>query len=268
MSNLDINGRISAEHVLFFSARFDCDLEASRQGVRFGGQAASVLIGPDIGLPGGTTNNPPTANGRYWNILPGRGRPQLTFTEDGRVKWKRGHLVNGEWGGPGHDWRNLTPLTSKANTNHKTVEAYMKDFCAASLSYDENGPYKADWIGIAYMVQCSQDCYASVPRNADLYSYAPAFIKVSWRAVAIAKPNFRRAPGNVRGDVVRHLDGAAVLQNINNPFPFAVPARPRAIAGAAVPGGNAAGGAVFNAMPGFPAAVANGFDGDIEVHQE
>ena len=103
------------------------------------------------------------------------------------------------------------------------------------------------------------------PANNELYSYAPAFIKVSWRAVAIPKPNSQAA------GIQAYLNGLAGFPTVAA-LPFAAPVRPLAIAGACVPlAGNVAGGAVF-AYPGaggvaYPAAQGNGFDGDIEVHQ-
>jgi hypothetical protein len=188
MSDFQYNGRMQATHVLFTSARLQNGGLAPRQGLPFAGQYGAVLIGPGISLPGGKTNNPPVAGGRIWSKLAGPGRPPVTFVQDLNYSWKRGHLVNGEWSGPGQ-WSNMTPLTPSDNVNHKTVEQYMRNFCQASLTYDATGPYKPAWYGVAYLVQCSTDPWAAVPSNTDLYSYAPAFIKVSWRAVRIPKPN-------------------------------------------------------------------------------
>jgi hypothetical protein len=106
-----------------------------------------------------------------------------------------------------------------------------------------------------------------VPNNADLYSYAPAFIKVSWRAVQIPKPNLPAA------GIQAHLNNVAGFPTVAAfPLGFNVPPRPLAIAGACVPLANVATGNVYP-YPGhngvaYPAAQANGFDGEIEVHQD
>jgi hypothetical protein len=55
---------------------------------------------------------PPTAEGNpTWNRLR---RRMLTA---GSEYYVRGHLINGTFGGPGNDWRNLTPLTQRANNS-------------------------------------------------------------------------------------------------------------------------------------------------------
>jgi hypothetical protein len=260
MSVLMFNGRVQAQHVLFASANLFLGPEAVRQGFTFSGGCSAVLIGTDISLPGGATHNPPTAMGPFWSqLVPGG--PPLAFIQDANIPWIRGHLVNGDWSGPGHDWRNLVPLTPIANHNHATVENFMRAFCHASLYFDEHTPgYKPEWYGVIYQVQASVDPWAAVPANADLYSYAPAFIKVSWRAVSIPKPNI---PANL---VQAYLDGLVGFAAVN-PLPFVPPLRPAAIAAPCVPIGNAAGFPVYPGPLAFPAAQPNGFDGEIEVHQ-
>jgi len=257
MSNITYNGHLQAQHTLFTSAQLNNGALANRQGMPFSGQYGFVLIGPDISLPGGITLNPPTAVGPIWNALVAGG-PNVTFANDANYNWVRGHLVNGEWSGPGNIWNNLTPLTPTANHNHATVEGYMRSFCQASLVYDTTGPYKPDWYGIAYLVECSTNPWAANPANNDLYSYAPEFIKVSWRAVRIPKPNLQA------NGIANYLAGAVFAAV--PVLPFAAPARPPAIAGATVPVGNIAGGNLYNYPVVYP-AQANGFDGEIEIHQ-
>lgn len=271
MSNLmyyDLNNRhayprMQAQKKLFTSAQLVNGSLAQRQGMQFAGQFGFVLIGPDISLPGGRTNNPPTAVGPIWNALAGSGRPAVTFANDANCAWVRGHLVNGEWSGPGNMWQNLTPLTPTANHNHATVESYMRTFCQASLAYD-NAPsvYKPAWYAIAYLVQCSVNPWAATPANTDLYSYAPEFIKVSWRAVEIQKPNKPAAL------IPTHLNLNSTVFAAVPSLPFTPPIRPPAIAGVCVPAGNTPGGGVYpHFIAGYPAAQPNSFDGEIEVHQ-
>lgn len=263
MSNLMYNGRMQAQHGLFGSARIQMGQQAQRPHMvrRFAGQYAFVMLGPDLDLPGMLTDNPPTAIGSIWDLRVAGG-PSVTFVEDEENDWIRGHLVNSEWHGPGDDWRNLTPLTSAANSNHKTVEGYMRNFCHASRLYDESNGYKDSWYGIAYLVQCSLDPFAAQPAMTELYSYAPAFIKVSWRAIEIPKPNMQAQ------SIQAYLDNNNVGLTPVQQLPFTPPDRPQPIDGPCIPDTNAPGsGAVYNFPFQYPAAEDNGFDGDIEVHQ-
>ncbi len=265
MSHIKYNNRVQSQKTLFTSARQKYGALHKIHGRNFGATWARVLIGPDLSLPGGTTNNPPNISGKGWDkAWGGTGYPSVTFvgqSKDVNVTWIAGHMVNGEWGGTGSDWKNLTPLSSTANSNHKTVEGYMKKFCAYSLSFD-NKAWRTHWVGVDYLVQRSKGPWASTASKNNLYSYAPEFIKVSWRAVAIAKPNL--APNKVQS----YLDNMGTTVNTLATLPFTAPSRPNAISGTCVPAsGNTAGGTVYAGPGGFPAAQANSFDGQIEVHQ-
>lgn len=237
-----------------------------RQGIAFGASAAVAILGPDLMLYGMGLPHVPTATGAPWDaLLPGVGRPLLSFTQDTTFTWIRGHLINGRWGGSGANWNNLTPLTSTANSNHSTVEGYIDNYLTNSLSYD-NAAYRTHWYGVCYLVQCSVAPFShpTTTGNAQLYSYAPAFIRVSWRAISIAKPINTAVHA-----VTAWLPGAPIAPVGMFPGAFNVPVRPTVMNGvAALPLGNVAGGAVLGVAPGwFPAAQVNGFDGDIEIHQ-
>lgn len=267
MSRIKYNGRIQAQTQLFSSARLNLGGIYSNFGRNMGGLSSSVIIGPDLSLPGGTTNNPPNVTGQGWDqAWIGAGYPTVTFVGpqgDTSNTWIAGHLVNGEWRGPGNNWANITPLTSQANANHKTVETYMKNFCLASLQYD-NSTYRNDWYGILYIVQRSTTPWAAPPAaQNNLYSYAPEFIKVSWRAISITKPNLQA------NQVQNFLDTIAIYNSVPvMPAGFNVPTRPTAIGGPCVPAaGNVPGGAVYPPIVAIPPAQGNGFDGEIEVHQ-
>lgn len=236
-----------------------------RQGIAFGASSASAILGPDLMMHGMGLPNVPTAVGAPWDTLLGVGRPLLSFTQDTTFTWIRGHLINGRWGGSGANWNNLTPLTSIANANHATVEGYIDSYLTNSLSY-ENAAYRTDWYGVWYLVQCSVDPFSDpmITGNAQLYSYAPAFIRVSWRAIRIQKPVNTAVHAVIAG-----LPGATINPVGGFPFGFNVPVRPTVMNGvAALPLGNPAGGALLGVAPvGFPGLQGNGFDGDIEIHQ-
>lgn len=86
------------------------------------GTLATVTALRAIGAP-----NSPTAEGNAkWNHLRRR------MFSAGSEYYVRGHLINGTFGGPGNDWRNLTPLTQRANNSSvasmlRTFEAPVRD---------------------------------------------------------------------------------------------------------------------------------------------
>jgi hypothetical protein len=177
--------------------------------------------------------------------------------------WKRGHLVNGDWGGPGQ-LVNMTPLTPADNTNHKTVKQYMRAFCQASLNY-EGG--RTGHIGTALLTsfnvpsipgqlcQLTRTYIHTRPRSSRCHG-----VQCRFRNLIYPRPGY-----GLQSNVAGFPTVAAF------PLGFNVPARPLAIGGACVPLANLAGGKVYN-YPGFngtayPAIQANRFDGGIEVHQ-
>jgi len=258
------NPRWSTNQPIFMGAQYQAGPVAVRQIANFGASAVAAILGPDLIMPGQQGNNVPTAGGAPWDqLLPGG--PPLTFTQDNTNNWIRGHMINGRWGGPGNTWQNLVPLTATANANHATVEGYMDAFLAACYAYETSGQRDA-WYGLYYCVQSSVNPFsdATTTNNQNLYSYAPEFIRILWRAVRILKPvnvSTATAAANI----------GTYPMNAVAAFPpgFAVPALPYVMNGnATLPPGNAAGGAVLGAIPaGFPGLQANGFDGGIEIHQ-
>ena len=78
--------------------------------------AATVTRLSSIGSP-----QPPTAEGNpAWDVLR---RRMLTA---GGEYYVRGHLINGTFGGPGNDWRNLTALTQRANNS--SIASMLRTF--------------------------------------------------------------------------------------------------------------------------------------------
>lgn len=64
---------------------------------------------------------PPSAEGNpTWNRLRRR------MFSAGSEYYVRGHLINGTFGGPGNDWRNLTPLTQTAN--NRSIASMLRTF--------------------------------------------------------------------------------------------------------------------------------------------
>jgi len=258
------NPHWSTNQPIFLGAQYQAGPVAVRQIANFGASAVAAILGPDLIMPGQQGNNLPTAGGAPWDQLLAGG-PPLTFTQDNVNTWIRGHMINGRWGGPGNTWQNLVPLTTGANANHATVEAYMDAFLAASYAYETGGQRDA-WYGLYYCVQSSVNPFsdATMTNNQNLYSYAPEFIRILWRAVRILKPvnvSTATAAANIG---TYPMNAVAAF-----PAGFVVPPLPNAMNGTAtLPPGNAAGGAVLGAVPAnFPAAQGNGFDGGIEVHQ-
>ncbi|MBX9400318.1 hypothetical protein K4L06_03280 [Lysobacter sp. BMK333-48F3] len=258
--------RWSTNQFIFAMTQYQTGGLAPRQRINFGAASAAAILGPDLIMPGAQGNNLPTARGAPWDrLLPGG--PSDTFVTDADNIWIRAHLIDGRRGGAGNTWQNLTPLTGVGNANHAAVEGYIDAYLAACYQYEQGGPRPA-WYGAYYCAQVSQAPWSDANGTGDtnLYSYAPAFIRISWRAVAIAKPV------NVMPQVAAaNIDRYPLAGVANFPQGFVLPQRPAVMNGAeTLPArGNVAGGAVLGALPAnFPAAQANGFDGGIEVHQD
>lgn len=258
------NPRWSTDQPMFTTTQYQAGALAVRQIANFAGTCASAVLGPDLVMPGQQGSNVPTATGAPWDRLL-NGGPPVTFVQDGTHAWIRGHLVNGRWGGPGGSWNNLVPLTGVANSNHATVESYIDAYLAASHQYEHSGQRDA-WYGVYYCVQASASPFShpATTNNQNLYSYAPEFIRIRWRAVRIAKPV------NVSPQVAAaNIGNYPRLAVPAFPPGFVRPALPPVMNGRqALPAGNVAGGAVLGAPPAtFPGAQGNGFDGEIEIHQ-
>jgi hypothetical protein len=261
----DNNGHWSTDQVIFTTIGPNNGGLCPRQNTNFGGTVGAAILGPDLTMPGVQGNNLPTAVGQLWNqLLPGG--PAVTFTQDGNFNgWIRGHLVNGRWGGSGANWNNLTPLTAQANANHATVEGYIDSFLVRSAAFEASARQQL-WLGVYYCVQVSAAPFAAIGHinDGNLYAYAPAFIRVSWRAVSINKP-IGFAPAAVAGNMANlGFNPVAAF-----PLGFNLPARPQAMVNTqTLPANNVAGGALVAGLPAnFPVAQNNGFDGFMEIHQ-
>ncbi len=274
-------GKWTADSAVFTKRREAHGALAVRHGRSMGGTSAYALLGPDLTMPGVATNNPPSAIGAGWDLpWGGVGGPGIPFTQDGNQTWVRAHLINGEWGGSGASWANLTPMTSGGNANHKWVEARMKNYLQNFRAFDinNNGGHNNYWYGLQYWVQASIDPWAAPPAAAgNLYSYAPNMIKVTWRIVTLPKPApglWPWPPAAVAGtpawiEATPALTPATVatigpdLPNIpNNNIPAVLVNNAANLAGV--------GGLVYALPMGAPAipAVASVYDGMVEIMQD
>ncbi|NGZ29591.1 MAG: hypothetical protein G8345_22215 [Magnetococcales bacterium] len=98
--------------------------------------------------------------------------------EDGEYSWIRGHLLNDNMGGDGHEVRNLTPLTSAANSEHKTYEGKIKDGITKCRQYHDLHKSDDYWYGIEYTVTVSTEPY----QKTKPYNLAPEHISVTAKA--------------------------------------------------------------------------------------
>jgi len=247
--------------------------KANRHNYDMGATWAYGLLGPDLKNSSMAQTNTPSAERAGftygWN---GQNRPDTIFLTNrfNGDEWIRGHLINGAWGGSGASWKNLTPLTKTANSNHETIEKQMNNFLYRSNSYDfkKSNDVAPFWYGIQYLVECSRAPFADntvdVPTN--LYAYAPEFIRVTWRAVQIAKPT--NMPTNVQAPQVLQFIANAVLNPVPR-LPFTIPNFPGNLRyNGALPAGAAFSAApVYNSGMQLVAAQNNGFDGCCEIHQ-
>jgi len=242
--------------------------EAQRHNYAMGAQWAYCIIGPDTQGPGMLQTNTPSANKPgFTSGWVGQNRPSTIFSTNRTHQndtWVRGHLINGAWGGSGASWRNLTPLTKTANSNHETIERKMNRFLTRSLNFDKYArPVEPYWYGIQYLVECSQAPFAAnnVNNPDNLYAYAPEFIRVTWRAVQILKPT-NRQPNQIDA----YLQNCNVHPVANIPFNF--PNFPGNLRNnGALPPGNNYGGNVYNSGIQMVQAQNNGFDGSCEINQ-
>jgi hypothetical protein len=228
-------------------------------GFSFGATWAECILGPDIAAPGGILlGNRPNVGGEGWDTAwtTPPPRPGHVFTQDHFLTWRRGHLINGEWGGPGNNWQNLTPLTTQANAWHTGVENSMRSFLNAAYQFDMAAPYKNAWVGIHYRVVRSVDSFADPMNPTNLYSYAPSHIAVCWRAVRLPKIDHNNL-GHIVTNAVANRAALAALP-ANFPF-FNAYNAPPALAG------HQNGAALVAALAPW-AANANGFDASIEIH--
>ncbi len=88
----------------------------------FGIHMVADPLGPDH--PGGT----PVSQSLRLELRSGGGsRDGMISIASRQGRYRLGHLLNHHLGGPGNDWRNLTPITPSANTSHYyAVEERLK----------------------------------------------------------------------------------------------------------------------------------------------
>lgn len=242
--------------------------EIQRHNYAMGASWAYAVIGPDSQDIGALqTNNPTAQKPGFTSGWVGVNKPDTIFSTNrtqGGDTWVRGHMINGTWGGSGASWRNLTPLTKTANSNHETIENHMKNYLTASRRYEMgSNTQRTSWYGIQYVVECSNNPLAD--NNTDvatnLYAYAPEFIRVTWRAIRILKPTDRQP-----NQIANFLNNAN-LQPVAN-LPFQIPNFPGNLRNnGALPPGNAYGGNVQNCPVNLVNLQNNGFDGSCEINQ-
>ncbi|MFJ7792866.1 hypothetical protein [Pseudomonas sp. NPDC096950] len=251
-------GSVSPDQTVFTMAADQYGPIYAAHGKSMGATWAHCILGPDIAAPGGIqVNNQPSIGGEGWNTpWIGMGFPGHTFVED-VVSWKRAHLINGEWGGSGSQWNNLTILSSQANSWHTGIENHIRNFLNACRNFDLHNPMPNYWVGVEYQVVRSTDTYAIPPANMnDLYTYVPSHIVVRWRAVSL--PKIAGAIHIVIANAVANRVALAALPVNFGGFP---PYN--------VPGALAAHQHTGNYMAGAPAMHApnaNNFDQDVEIH--
>lgn len=69
-----------------------------------------------------SAQNQPSVDNANWNLITRR----LFRAGAASYYYVRGHLLNGTFGGPGNDWRNLTPLTQTAN--NRSIASMLSTF--------------------------------------------------------------------------------------------------------------------------------------------
>jgi hypothetical protein len=104
--------------------------------------------------------------------------------------WVAGHLLNGDWGGKGEEDRNLTPLTSGANSAHKFYENHVKNMLILCHNLDKNNRGADYWYGVHYAVKVSSDSFAETKDPADFHSYCASHITLDYRFIKLPKNDY------------------------------------------------------------------------------
>lgn len=251
-------GTVSPDQVVFTLQADNYGPIYQVHGKSMGATWAHCVLGPDISAPGGVqVNNQPSIGGEGWDTpWMGAAYPGHTFTED-IVSWKRAHLINGEWGGPGSQWDNLTILTAQANRWHTGIENHIRYFLQACRNFDLTNPMPAFWVGVEYQVIRSADSFAIPPANPnDLYTYVPSHILVRWRAVTLPK-----IPGAIHIVINHAVTNRAALAVLPPGFGYFPPYN---VPGALAPHQNT--GNYIAGAPALHVPNANTFDQDVEIH--
>jgi hypothetical protein len=106
-------------------------------------------------------------------------------------KWVAGHLLNSDWGGKGDEDRNLTPLTSGANSAHKFYESHVKKMLMLCHNLDDQAPNRQYWYGVHYSVTVSPESFAENKDVSDLHSYCASHITLDYRFIKLPKSDYQ-----------------------------------------------------------------------------
>ena len=160
------------------------------------------LLGPDTGKPDRINNlgfhNKPSVTSNVHELFQAdnekkKGRDRRHKNEQGYVKqsngWVLGHLLNASWDGSGHDWNNLTFLTTKTNNLHKGIEGKVTQFLKMANSKDRLSQLET-WFGVQYLIFRSEENLGVT----ELLKHAPKYIYVRVRFVKLKKPDYRTQP--------------------------------------------------------------------------
>jgi len=133
-----------------------------------GGSSVQAILGPaaarDVNRGQTTLPNTPTVMGRLRELYPAS-------------SIIAGHLLNANWGGTGGA-HNITPLTSAANSAHKTIENRITNALGVMDRHLERNPSPMHY-GISYEVTVSTERAAMFPQT----QYLAKFIRVRAQAV-------------------------------------------------------------------------------------
>jgi hypothetical protein len=179
-----------------------------------GGSSMTALLGPDLGdgvIRGSKTNTT--------SLQPLMG---LLSRISGKV-WIAGHLLNADFGGSGTSDNNLTPLTSAANSAHKTFEGHIKNMLVKCELLDRNDADAPEWYGVSYSVTVSPLKFANLPSPADMHDYVYSHISVSYSFVKLPKfplgsqAHLAPLPPNISIPVAANDPKLADLKNVPVP---------------------------------------------------
>ena len=155
-----------------------CPLATPVANVSTGGSRMQALLGPDLG--DGQQRGTKTSAASLQPLMG-------LLNSHSAKRWKAGHLLNADLGGDGNSSANLTPLTAAANNAHRIFEGHIKRMLLLCNQLDRADSHAASWYGVFYDVRVSGTPYAAAPAVGDMHSYAPSYIRLSYRFVTLPK---------------------------------------------------------------------------------
>lgn len=187
-----------------------------------GGASVTVVLGPFAWRSRGDSADP--------NLPSAIKEAGKEYTNENFIA---GHLLNGEFGGPGKDWRNLTILTSSSNGKNKRFDEPLKRAVAElkklySALHADASVGVDDLTGVGIGIQLTVTVDQTDAWNNNSYPGDSVFKKIVWNAACV-EGNLADLPNvtsrtiaaiktytNTAKDLIRTANGNGTIEQIPN----------------------------------------------------